>query len=281
VLDNARAQVEAARTDDDAATDDATVVTRATAVAAPDELPPPDASDYEGANRVVNLWVGPGGETGAIDVWGRRTFTNGPILLVDGLAFGEASEYFSAPPGYRLSIVGSGAGPDGEELAGVFNAADGEQLTTIYTNDDEFGGVWSPNLWEIDPSGTAGAPDPPAPGRGLVWWYAPNTRSFSESLVASIGGDAFYVGDGSGECVGQRVEAAGFPPAVLGGTQSVELELPPGPATLTLHPWFSPEECGQFPVLEVTVDVAADDTVLVLVYSPDGTTITTLELPVG
>ena len=77
------------------------------------ELPPPDPSEYEGANRLVNLWVGPAGETMPIDVWGRRTFTNGPILLAEDVGFGESTDYFSAPPGYSLAVVGAGAGGGG------------------------------------------------------------------------------------------------------------------------------------------------------------------------
>ena len=251
------------------------------AQAAVAELPSPDRSEFVGANRVVNLWVGVDGETHTVDVWGRRTFTNGPILLVEGLGFGEASDYFSAPPGYRLAIVGAGAGPDADELAGMFNAADGEQITVIYTNDDDQGSVWAPNLWEIDPSGSAGAPAPPLPGTGLVYLYAANTKAFQDALTPAIGGGSFYVGDGSAECRPQRIEERGFQPNVLGGTQDVQLDLPAGPATITLHPWFSPDECDQPSVLDVDVDVPADGAVLVVVYTPDGQSINALQLAIG
>lgn len=249
-------------------------------VPAVDELPAPDGSAYTGANRVVNLWVGPDGLTRSIDVWGRRTFTNGPILLVDELGFGEASDYFSAPPEYSLVVVAAGAGPDGDELAGVFNAGIDDQITTVFTNGDPVGEVWAPNLWEAtsDPAGLA--PDPPQPGSGLVYLYAANTRSFDESLTSSLGGSSFYVGDGSADCARQRIEDQGFAASVLGGTQDVQLELPPGPATISLHPWFSPDECDQPAALELSVDVSADNTVMVLVYSADGVTIEALQLPV-
>lgn len=244
------------------------------------ELPAPDPSLYDGSNRVVNLWVGPGGTTEPVDVWGRRTFSNGPILLVEELPFGAASDYFAAPPGYSLVVVGAGAGPDGEELAGMFNAARNEQITMIFTNDDPVGGVWAPNLWEASADQPGLAPEPPRPGMGLVYLYAPNTRSFDDSLTAALGGSAFFVGSGPGACTPQRIEQNGFQASVLGGTQDVQLELAPGPATITLHPWFSPDECDQPPVLEFTVDVPADGIVLVLVYSPDGESIATLQLPV-
>ena len=245
-----------------------------------DELPAPDPSLYDGSNRVVNLWVGPGGTTRPVDVWGRRTFSNGPILLVEELPFGLASDYFAAPPGYSLVVVGAGAGPDGEELAGMFNAARNEQITMIFTNDDPAGGVSAPNLWEASADQPGLAPEPPRPGMGLVYLYAPNTRSFDESLTAALGGSSFFVGSGPGACTPQRIEQDGYQASVLGGTQDVQLELAPGPATITLHPWFSPDECEQPPVLEFTVDVPADGIVLVLVYSPDGESIATLQLPV-
>ena len=147
VLDIARDQVEGAAPDDsiDDSLEGTTVDESSHGDAplgddVPDELPPPDPSMFEGANRIVNLWVGPDGETGPIDVWGRRTFTNGPILLAEGVPYAEASDYFQAPTGYSLVVVGAGAGPDGEERAGLFNAADGEQITTIFTNADELGG---------------------------------------------------------------------------------------------------------------------------------------------
>jgi len=282
VLDNARELVVSTLESADIPAEGAGSAPASTTGGAPQvsELPAPDASQYEGANRVVNLWVGPAGETSSIDVWGRRTFTNGPILLVEGLGFGEASDYFAAPPGYSLVIVGAGAGPDGDELAGLFNTGDDDQVTTIYTNDDAQGTVWAPNLWEAAADETALAPLPPQPGMGLVQLYAANTRSFDESLTASIGGSSFYVGTGGRQCARQRIEEQGFLPNVLGGTQDVQLELPPGMATISLHPWFSPDECDQPAAIDIPVDVPADGTVLVIVYSRDGRGIETLQLPV-
>lgn len=278
VLDNAREQVVSA--DDPTGTTvtaDDPVAATASEVA---ELPAPDRSEFEGANRVVNLWVGQDGGTRPIDVWGRRTFSNGPILLVENLDFGQASDYFSAPPGYSLVVVGAGAGPDGDELAGLFNAGANDQVTMIFTNDDPQGTVWAPNLWEVTAEQTGLAPTPPQPGMGLVYLYAPNTRSFDESLTATLRGSSFYVGDGSTECARQRIEDQGFQAGVLGGTQDVQLELAPGPTTISLHPWFSPDECDQPAVLDITVDVPIDGTVMVLVYSRDGESIDALLLPV-
>jgi hypothetical protein len=284
VLDNARQQVSAATPADEAADAEpspgsANEADGETGVdSAPAELPAPDPSTFEGANRVVNLWVGESGTTAAIDVWGRRTFTNGPILLAEGIEFGRASDYFAAPAGYSLVVVGSGAGPDGEELASMFNAADGEQITLVYTNGDSAGAVEAPNLYEY---GNDQAPRPAAPGSGLVVLFAPNIRAFSDEMIASVGGDAFYVGDGSAVCRTQRIEADGFSPSILGGTQRVELELPPGPAAISLYPWFSSDECNQPSAHDLTVDVAPDRTVMVFVYTRDGASVESMILPVS
>lgn len=275
VLDNAREQVATATTElppSDVASSEVAPTSD------PVELPAPDPSTFEGANRVVNLWVGADGDSIDVDVWGRRTFTNGPILLANGISFGVASDYFSAPPGYSLVIVGAGAGPDADELAGMFNAADGEQITTMFTNSDTLGGVSAPALFEV---GSSQAPEPPAVGMGLVVLFAPNTGSFGDELIAAIGGDAFYVGDGSTECRTQRQAAEGVADVILGGTQQVELELEPGAALISLHPWFSPDDCNQPSALDLTVDVVADETTMVFVYSPDGVSIDTLVVPVG
>jgi hypothetical protein len=262
--------------DADPAVDAAPTVTAGTVI---DELPPPDASAFVGRNRVVNLWVGAGGVTQTIDVWARRSFTNGPVLLASGLTFGSASGYVAAPVNQSVVIVGAGAGPDGLELASVFNAGDGEQITTVFTNDDDTGAVWAPNLFEVDPDGASSPPPPPSDGNGLVYVFAPNAGSFESSLTLAIGAAAFYVGDGTGRCVIQRIEAAGFAPSILGGTQNVQLDLPPGRAYLTLHAWPSADECAQPSLLDVDVEVVAGSAVLVLVFSRDGTSIEALQLP--
>lgn len=276
-MDNARAQVVAATTVPNEASGDL-----ATTLPGPTELPAPDPSTYEGSNRVLNLWVGPDGERRPIDVWGRRTFTTGPLLLAENVGFGEATDYFSAPTGYSLVIVNAGAGPDGVERAGLLNAAAGEQITTVFTNDDPSGAVWAPNLFE---RGDAQSPEPAPADAGVVWLVAPNVRAFSDEMIAAVGGDAFYVGDGSAECWEQRgadeTDESDAVGDVLGGTQDVELELDPGPATISLHPWFSPDGCDQPEALAFGVDVVGGETTLVVVYTPDGVSLETLELPVA
>jgi hypothetical protein len=196
--------------------------------------------------------------------------------LAEDIAFGEASKYFSAPAGYDLVVVGAGAGPDGEARASLTNAVDDEQITLVFTNSDDLGGVSALNIFERGEQ----APAPPVEGTGLVIMSATNLRAFSMTLTESVGGDGFYVGDGSEVCRTQRIEADGFPPDILGGTQDVELEVPAGPAAISLHPWFSRDECAQPSVLDLTVDVAIGDAALVLVYTRDGTSVQAMTLPV-
>jgi hypothetical protein len=247
--------------------------------AAVDELPSPDGSAFVGRNRVANLWVGQGGITQMVDVWARRTFTNGPVLLAEGLPFGAASEYFAAPANHSIVVVGAGAGPDGLELASMLDAGDGKQITMIFTNDDDTGRAWAPNVFEVDPSGANSPPSPPSDGNGLVYLYAPNTRSFESSLNLAIGAAAFYVGDAAGDCAKQRIEDDGFAASVLGGAQNVQLDLPPGPARLSLHAWPSADECSQPSLLDIGVDVVPGSAVMVLVFSRDGASIEALQLP--
>ncbi len=281
-LDIVREQVERAERSAGAVAAAATVpsATSGPAVAlVVDELPPPDPSAFVGRTRVVNLWAGPGAGSQSLDVWARRTFASGPVLLAAALDFGAASEYFAAPVNQDVVVVGAGAGPDGLELARVVTAGDGEQFTLIVTNDDDAGAIRASTVFEVDPDGANAPPAPPSDGNGLVVIYAPNPSAFESSLTLAIGAAAFYVGDGRGVCAHQRIEDRGFAPTVLGGTQNVELDLPPGPSRLTLHAWPSLDECTQPSLLDVDVDAVAGSAVLVLVFSRDGTTIEALQLP--
>lgn len=240
------------------------------------ELPPPDPSLFVGDHRLVNLWVGADGAGETFDVWGRRTFTNGPVLLASDVEPGAVTDYFAAPPGYDVALVGAGAGPDGSELAGLVDVEPGEQVTTILTSGPD-GSVQTTNVWERDPSGVFGAPAPPADGRGLVVVVAPA----SASLDAAVGGahDGLLVGDGSGDCARQRTEAEGYAARVLDAVERVEIERRPGPLTFTLHD--AVDGCESPALAEVAVDVGAGSTVLVVVHSIDGETIEASVLPVA
>jgi hypothetical protein len=245
-----------------------------------DELPSPDPSTFLGASRVVNLWVGPNGATQTVDVWGRRTFTNGPVLLVERLEFGEVSDYFGVPPGYVVEIVGAGAGPDGLPLGGVLASRDLSRITTVFTNADEAGTPEAWAIFEVDTTGSFGAPQLPAAGRGLVVLQQANTDAFRTSLESAGVSDSYYVGDGSGACIPQRAEATGQAPAILGGTQPVAYEIEPGGLAFELYPWTDPARCEASPVAEFEVEVAADQAVIGLLYTRDGATLELLRLPI-
>lgn len=241
-----------------------------------DELPAPDSSMFEGSHRIVNLWVGAGGVTTEIDVWARRTYSHGPALLADDLGFGEVTEYLGAPPNADLVFVGAGAGPDGIELGGVVNAIGNQQLTAVFAAADRLDGATTMTLWE---RGSDLAPGLPSPGLGLVEVMGVNLSPFGDDLRLAFGVDTFSVGAGTSSCVEQRGEADGFAPGVVGSGKPVEFELESGPAVITLH--SSVDGCGSPPVHEIPVDVVADASVLVIVYTTDGTTIGSLALPFG
>jgi hypothetical protein len=273
-LETARSLAEAASPDTEA------VIPSGSTLVDVDELPAPDGSTFVGSTRVVNLWVGPQGATQTVDVWGRRTFTNGPVLLVEGLGFGEASPYFGVPPGYVVEIVGAGAGPDGISLGGVLASRERSRITTVFTNADETG---TPEAWavfESDPTGSFGAPAPPAAGSGLVVLQQANTDAFRTSLEAAGISDSYYVGDGSGECIPQRIESTGLAPAILGGTQPVAYEVEPGAFTFELYPWTDPARCQATPVAQFEIAAAADEAVIGLLYTRDGTTLELMRLPI-
>ena len=249
----------------------------ATNASYPTELPPPDPSSFTGAHRVVNLFAGAVGSTGpdAIDVWARRTFSRGPVLLAEAVGFGEATGFFAAPAGHRLVIVSAGAGPDGDERASLPVAADGERLTTVFADGSGAAGA---TVAHFHRSGSVAGPLPPGAGSGLVVLAAPNLPAFGDRLAASVGSDEFFVGDGSGSCRAQRIEATGAAARILGGSDRVVLETTPGPASISLHPAPSPDGCDQPPAIEVTVDVADGETSTVLVYTADGSSLDTLIL---
>lgn len=279
VLDVAREQVADAGSDD--ASDEAPTgeSTADAAAAGVTELPPPDPSSFEGAHRVVNLFAEPASEgpgPTAIDVWGRRTFSHGPVLLAENVGFGEATGYFAAPVGSRAVIVSAGAGPDGEERSALPDAVDTVQVTTVFTNGAEPTSETALDLFE---RGSESAPAPPADSSGLVIVVAANLSAFDDELSASVGGSSFLIGDGSATCRSQRIEATGVAGVILGEADRVELEVPPGPALISLHVSSLRNDCDRASVIEVTVDIVAGATTTLLAYTRDGTGLSTLALP--
>jgi hypothetical protein len=244
------------------------------------ELPPPEESTFEGQARVVNLYLDGDGATQEIDVWAQRTFTNGPVLLAEGIELGEASEYFSSPAGHSIVFTPAGEGPDGEELGSIFSPTDGQQITGVFAWEET--GPYVPNDYELDPESSTPPEEAPAAGQGLVILRAHPLMAHEDTLVEAGLGPSFFVGDGSSTCLHQRVEDDGFAASILGGTQPVFVDLPPGAATLTFHDWLkSSEQCDNEPQLEVDVDVPDGEATVVYLYTPDGETVEALQLPIA
>ena len=177
-----------------------------------------------------------------------------------------------------MVIVGAGAGPDGEQLAVLPDLTGDEQATTVITNGDGDSVETALQLFE---RGTDRVPAPPEADHGLVVVVGANLEAFDEELRSSVGGAEFLVGDGSPTCRMQRIESTGAAAEVVGADARVEFELPPGPASFSLHPAPSPNGCDQPSILDVTVDVAVGETTTLLVYTRDGTALTTVSLPTG
>lgn len=278
VLDVARQQVA-----DAATADEGTAGERGAGdnESTPAELPPPDPSTYAGSHRVVNLFsdaVADGTVPTAIDVWARRTFTHGPVLLAEGVGFAQDSAYFASPVGADVVIVGAGAGPDGEQLAELPDLTGDEQATTVLTNGDGDSVETALHLYE---RGSDQAPTPAEADHGLVVVVAANLEAFDEALRSSVGSAEFAVGDGSATCRVQRIESTGAAAEIVGASARVEFEVPPGPAPFSLHPASSPDRCEQPPTVDMTVDVAAGETTTLLVYTRDGTVVSTVSLTTG
>jgi hypothetical protein len=255
----------------------------AAAATVPDaqELPAPPKDAFIGDARVVNLYRDTAGTNHTIDVWGRRSFKYGPIKLASNLPYGAASGWFGIPEGTRTVLLPAGAGPDDErELGGVFAPTAGEQATVLFLAKD---GEPASFQLQDSPPGRMNAPERPPAGKGLVVLHPEALMDHDEALRPTYGGRSFDVGDGAGNCARTRVEDKGFQRPVLGGTQYLELDLPPGTATFTFHRWPAPagikDNCKTPPVFELQVEVVADQGTAVFLHTPDGQKLAALQIP--
>ena len=275
--------------DETTATTDTPIDTEAPAPTSPDDLmPTADPSTYVGTNQVVHLAVLPDGSTPTLDIWALRSFEYAPILLVEGLEYGEVSPTYGAPEGMSVVAVESGAGPDAEPFASVFSARGGQAYTHIVVFDSESSAGAGLLLYDTDPGNSQAFPEA-LEGQALVQLYAYQLRI--NPLAVGTGFDqrlagvdtAFNVGiEGVAGCAPQpRLTDQGFSPSVLGGTSSVQFDLAPGATTFTFHGWGSSnDDCADPSVIDpVTVTVAAGDRTWVLLHSRDGETIEALLVP--
>jgi hypothetical protein len=95
-------------------------------------------------------------------------------------------------------------------------------------------------------------------------------RPHEKSLDPKYNPSSFYVGDGKGACVHQRVEDQGFQAAILGGTNPTQHDVAPGKTTFTLHKWPSAEKCSTEALYTFEVDGQDGKGTLVQLYTPDG-----------
>lgn len=242
--------------------------------------PPPPQDAYKGKNRLLNLYIGKDGKTQPLEVWARRGFKWGPVKLAEAVPFGKASAWFGVPEHMSPVVLPAGAKPDDPEIAPMAYGKADEVVTGLLMMS---GGVPSvTSMYDISKEMTQ-APKPSAAGTGGVILFGDALREYEPALIEKFGGSSFNVGDGSGACRPQRDPA--MVNNALGGTSPYSLDLPPGKAKITLHKWpgGAPEEkCKSPAVFELEVDVVADKSQWVFLYSPDqGKTITSVALPIG
>jgi len=246
------------------------------------ELPPPPKESFKGSVRVINLLLKGGTTPLTIDVWGKRSFEFGPFQQAKGIAYGAATDWFGIPNGQSTVVVEAGASADTKATIGsVWANKDGEEATTLLYWKE---GSAVSALMNTKPAGQNDAPEPPPAGKGLVYFTAQPLMHHEKTLETALGSRSFYVGDGKGACIHQRVQDKGFQAAILGGTQPTLHDLPPGKATFTFHKWpsgpnMSDKACTSPALFEVTVDVADGTGHLVVLHSRDGKAIEAAQFP--
>lgn len=253
-------------------------------------LPVADPSTYVGSNRVVHLAVLADGTTPSLDIWATRSFEYAPILLVEGLQYGDTSPVYGAPEGMSVVAVTSGQGPDSTPFANVFSANASQHYTHLLVFDRESGSGTGLLLEDQDPTNVNVFPEV-RPGQALVQFYAYqltlNPLSTGASFEQRLAGvePTFQLGiRGLVGCAPQpRQTDAGFAPAILGGTQRPAFDLDPGTTTFTFHQWGSNDkQCADDSVIdEVAVTVTAGERAWILLHSRDGKSIEALFVPLA
>ncbi len=243
------------------------------------EAGPPPKEAYKGKNRLLNLLVDKAGKTQPFDVWVRRGFKWGPVKLAESVPFGKASAWFGIPEHMSPVILPVGGKADDKEVSPMGYGAADEVVTGLLMSSNGVPTVVT--MYDVSKTMTQ-APKPPAAGTGAVIVFGYPLRDFEKAMSTTFGGSSFNVGDGTGACRPQRdPKMAGN---ALGGTSPYALDLPPGKAKITLHRWPAPKEtaCASPAVFELEVDVVADHSQWVFLYTPDlGKTMASIALPIG
>jgi hypothetical protein len=228
--------------------------------------PPPRT----GHARVVNLYVDAAGQHVKVDVWAGAA-------VAQGLEYGTASSWFSPPEDAPIVVVPAGAGPGAAPLGTLTTPALTQHETGTLTWMRQTATAAVGVFWD---SGDPGAPAPPPPGKGVLVIRADALWEHERDLTPTNGSVAFFVGDGSGKCLHQRVEDEGFAAAAVGGPNPVIVDLPPGKHTITLHRWPG-KPCTTRVALRFDVEITAGAGVLALVHSADSKRLSVLQLPLG
>lgn len=262
--------------------------TTTTTEAAEPELPEADPSSYIGKNRVVHLLVEPDGSTPTVDIWAKRSFEYAPILLVEGLEYGEVSDWYGRPDHMAVAAFEAGAGPDSEPIADLFSANDDQAYTSLLMYDRDSDAAAGFLLEDVDPGNSNEFPAAEE-GSALVQLYAYQLRlnplSEGDSFDQTIAGlpTSFNIGiSGISGCAPQpRQTDAGFSELTLGGTQRVPFDLQPGTTAFTFHGWGSANQDCADPTMfgPISVTVEAGDRAWVLFHSRDGESIEALTVP--
>ena len=232
-----------------------------------EELPEP--SEFQGEARVINLLTQPDGTQLSVDVVAAQSFNARQTTLVEGLAYGEASDWFKMPKGQSVDLYRSGGRGQARKIVWVASLGpkEGERITGLLMHDGNQ--ITVANYWEQSPTGSQFVAAPPA-GKALVQLRANPLMAHEESLKAKYGGRSYYVGDGSGDCRHQRVMDKGYSMSVLGGTQLTEHDVEPGKQRFAFYKWPSSEKCAGEAVFETEIEVEADKSYMVILHTADG-----------
>lgn len=231
-----------------------------------------------GRARIANLYLDKDRKSPAVEVWSRETMQHAATRLAGPIELGEASDWFGVPGSDRAVILPAGADPKqiSSMLGRIPKLADGDQVTVAVFADRAGASIRS--LWEARVDGKLEPlAAPPATGKALVTIVTLGIAPHEPTLASGVG-TKFFLGTGRGDCAEQRVERPGLLGPLIGTATPAYVEVAPGKTTFTLHGWPSRVSCDSDPKLSFEVDVEADQRALVLLYTPDGTSLATLSL---
>ncbi|MBT8491651.1 MAG: hypothetical protein KJO07_01215 [Deltaproteobacteria bacterium] len=242
-----------------------------------DERLPPPKDAFVGQERLVNLHLGKDGTSKTVDVWATGSARYLPVLLAEKIELGQASDWFGVPKGDRVLVVETGKKSTDQPLASLQRPKDGDHITSILFA--ATGGDFSVRPhYETHADGRVDEfQGPPAAGKGFATVLSLPLGLHKQTIEAAFGAKKFHLGMGKGECPPQRVPD-GQTGQLIGGSSAAYLELAPGKNKMTLHKWPARVTCESEPVFEFEIEVKADASTLVFLYTPDGKTLKVLQL---